>query len=109
MSQCLLFLFLDFLFFLHFCIKLGGWAATLDSFIKYFVFDHTFISLWRETFSGYELIGDDDFTTCRAYDIIYDRCWMSDYLDWLVVAIKDYSGDDSINIIIQEPKCILDK
>lgn len=38
-----------------------------------------------------------------------EEFWMSNYLDWLVVAIKDYSGDNSINIIIQEPKCILDK
>ena len=82
---------------------------TLDSFIKYFIFEYCYISLWRETFSGYEPIRDDNFTTYQAFDIIHNKCWMSNYLDCLVVAIKDYSGDNSINIIIQEPKCILDK
>ena len=73
------------------------------------VYKYTCISLWRETFSGYELIGDDNFTTYQALDVIHNKCWISNYLDWLVVAIKDYSGDNSINIIIHEPKCILDK
>ena len=82
---------------------------TLDSFIKSFIFEYSYISLWRETFSGYEPIRDDNFTTYQALDVIHNRCWMSNYLDWLVVAIKDYSSDNSINIIIQEPKCILDK
>ena len=82
---------------------------TLDSFIKSFIFEYSYISLWRETFSGYEPISDDNFTTYQALDVIHNRCWMSNYLDWLVVAIKDYSSDNSINIIIQEPKCILDK
>ena len=82
---------------------------TLDSFIKYFIFEYSYISLWRETFSGYEPIRDDNFTTYQALDVIRNKCWMSNYLDWLVVAIKDYSSDNSINIIIKEPKCILDK
>ena len=82
---------------------------TLDSFIKYFIFEYSYISLWRETFSGYEPIRDDNFTTYQALYVIHKRCYMINYLDCLFVAIKDYSGDNSINIIIQEPKCILDK
>ena len=57
-------------------------------------FEYSYISLWRETFSGYEPIRDDDFTTYQAFDIIHNRCWMSNYLDWLVILL------DIIYIII---------
>lgn len=82
---------------------------TLDFFIKSFIFEHSYISLWQETLNGYKLIRNNISTMCKAADIICNSCWASDYKNWLVVAIKDHPENGAVNIIVHEPKCFLDK